>query len=178
MLSNIITLSNAGDGLEQALQETERAAEAAALSRSEMLELRLIAEEMMALLRSVTGELRAKFWLEWADRRFTLHLCAKQRLSNTQRGNLVKASSSGKNAAVKGFLDKLRDVFEQALAVDRDVSNYYTASGYDTTADISDDIISARHWDKYEKTLLLTLANEVKIAIEGGQVDMTIDKKF
>lgn len=95
------------------------------------------------MVRSVTGELRANFWLEWEAQRFVLHLTAKKRLSNIQRNTLVKASTSGKNEAVKGFLDKLRDVFEQALAIDMDVSNYYTASGYDTTADITDDIISA-----------------------------------
>ena len=107
-----------------------------------------------------------------------LHLTAQKRLSNIQRNTLVKASTSGKNEAVKGFLDKLRDVFEQAMAIDMDVSNYYTASGYDTTADITDDIISAQRWDEYEKSLLLTLAEQVKIGIEGGQVDMTIEKQF
>ena len=143
-----------------------------------MLELRLIAEEMMTMVRSVTGELRANFWVEWEAQRFVLHLTAQKRLSNIQRNTLVKASTSGKNEAVKGFLDKLRDVFEQAMAIDMDVSNYYTASGYDTTADITDDIISAQRWDEYEKSLLLTLADQVKIGIEGGQVDMTIEKQF
>ena len=90
----------------------------------------------------------------------------------------MRASTSGKNEAVKTFLDKLRDVFEQALAIDRDVSNYYSTSGYDTTADITDDIIASKQGDEFEKSLLLSLADEVKIGIEGGQVDMIIEKQF
>ena len=178
MISNTITLSNAGVGMDLALRETELAADAAQLPHDKMLVLRLIAEEMMTMLRSVTGELKAQYFLKWEGQNFELHLHARQRLSNIQRNTLVKASSSGKNEAVKGFLDKLRDIFEQALAIDRDVSNFYTAAGYDSTADITDDIISAEGWDGYEKSLLLTLANEVKIGIEGGRVDMTVVKQF
>ena len=77
MLSNTITLTNAGDGMDLALLEAEKAATAASLPREKMLGLRLIAEEMMAMLRSVTGELKAKFWLEWEAQRFVLHLSAK-----------------------------------------------------------------------------------------------------
>ena len=178
MLSNTVTLTNAGEGMALALEEAEKAAAVASLPRDKMLELRLITEEMMAMLRSVTGELTAKFWLEWEDKRFTLHLAAKSHLSNTQRRNLVDATTSGRNEAVVTFLDKLRDVFEQALAIDRDVDNYYSAAGYQTTADITDDIIAAQPWDKFEKSLLLSLADEVRIGIKGGHVDMTITKQF
>lgn len=50
MLSNTITLTNAGDGMDLALLEAEKAATAASLPREKMLGLRLIAEEMMAML--------------------------------------------------------------------------------------------------------------------------------
>lgn len=160
MLSEIITLTNAGEGMELALLEAEKAAEAASLPHNKMLELRLITEEMMDMLRSVTGELTAKFWLSWEKKHFTLHLTAKSHLSNTQRKTLVEATTSGKNESVVTFLDKLRDAFEQALAIDRDVDNYYSASGYQTTADITDDIMAAQPWDKFERSLLLTLADE------------------
>lgn len=76
------------------------------------------------------------------------------------------------------FLGKLREVFEQALAVDHDVSNYYTATGYGYETDISDEIIAAEPWDEFEKTLLLSLADTVKIGIRGGTVDMTIEKAY
>ena len=62
--------------------------------------------------------------------------------------------------------------------MDKDVSNYYTASGYGTNADISDEIISSEPWDEFEKSLLLTIADEVKIAIRGGEVDMVVSKDF
>lgn len=178
MQTNIITLTTSGEGMEAALKETERTAEQVGLDHAQTLELRLISEEMMAMLRSITHELSARFWIDWEDRRFALHLSARQRLSNTQRNSLLKASTTGKNEAVQSFLDKLRDVFEQALAVDHDVSNYYSATGYGYETDISDEIILAEPWDEFEKSLLLSLADTVKIGIKGGAVDMTIEKAY
>ena len=178
MQSNTITLSTNGEGIELALIEAEKAAEAASLPREKMLELRLITEEMMAMLRSVTHELKAQFWLEWEGAHFVLHLSAKQKLSSGQRKTLVEASTSGKNEVAQTFLDKLRDAFVSALALDSDVSTYYTAFGYQsyTTAGGKDN--AADSWDGFEKSLLLSLADEVKIGISGGVVDMTIEKKY
>ena len=178
MVSNKIALSPEGEGMSLALQEAERVAEEAGLSHDNVLVLRLITEEMLAMLRSVTHNLKAEYWLVWDGTDFELHLSAKQNLSYSQRRTLVNATTSGKNEAVQTFLDKLRGVFEAALALDKDVTNYYTATGYDTSADITDDIIKAEKPDGFERSLLLTLADVVRIAIKGGIVDMTVEKKF
>ena len=79
---------------------------------------------------------------------------------------------------LKRMTEGARRVYEAALALDKDVTNYYTATGYDTSADITDDIIKAKKPDGFERSLLLTLADVVRIAIKGGIVDMTVEKKF
>lgn len=178
MVSEIIKLSSSGEGIEQALTEAERMAVESELPHDKVLEVRLIAEEMMSMLRSITDELRAEFHIEVVKNRFAYFLSANQRLSRTQRSNLIKSTSSGKNEAVASFLDKLRDAFESALALDQDVDNYYSATGYGKDVDISDEIIGSEQWDKFERSLLLSLADEVKIGIKGGIVDMRIVKQF
>lgn len=61
-------MTTSGEGMEAALKETERTAEQAGLNHAETLELRLISEEMMTMLRSVTHELSARFWIDWEAR--------------------------------------------------------------------------------------------------------------
>ena len=78
MVSNKIALSPEGEGMSLALQEAERVAEEAGLSHDNVLVLRLITEEMLAMLRSVTHNLKAEYWLVWDGTDFELHLSAKQ----------------------------------------------------------------------------------------------------
>ena len=179
MKSKIIALQNSGQGFVDAQKETEQfALEEAKLSNEQTLHLCLITEEMLSLLRSVTGDLTAEYWLENEDHAITLHLTTKQKLGNTQRIDLIQSTSSGKNEAAKGFLGKLREAFEQAMSIGADVDRFYGADGYQAGADISDEIIATPQWDKYERSVLLSLTDDIKISIQGGVVDLTVLKKF
>ena len=147
------------------------------LSSEETLNLCLITEEMLSMLRSVAGELTAEFWLEGENKAITLHLSARQKLGNVQRGELIRASSSGKNDAAQGFLGKLREMFVAAMSVSKDIDRYYSSEGYQA-ADITDAVISTPKWDRFERSVLLALADNVSISISGGIVDLTVTKQF
>ena len=178
MKSHVIQVSNQDADIQNAFEEANRAADLAGLDQKQRQHLRLLTEETMSLLRSVAGELHASFWLVWEDKAFELHLSANQRLGNVQRSQLINSTTSKSNEAAKTFLGKLRDMFEQALSVQTDVSNYYSAFGASTSTDISDEIIASEKWDEYERSILLTVADKVAIGIKGGVVDMVISKKF
>lgn len=176
MNSKIIAVHNSGQGFIDAQQETKDFAAKAGLSDQDARHLCLITEEMLSLVNSVTGTLNAEFWLENEGTDFQLHLSAKQKLGNTQRSDLIESSSSGKNEAAKGFLGKLREMFVSALSVSGDIEKYYGSDGY--SADISDEIIAMPKWDKYERSILLAISDDVKVGIQGGVVDLTVLKKF
>ena len=83
---------------------------------------------------------------------------------------LIASTSSRKNDVAKSFLGRLRDAFEQAMASDSD--NVYfdlptAASGQQGSG-----------WDRYEQSVLLRLADNVRIAIKGGLVSLTVTKVF
>ncbi len=179
MNSKIIAVHNSGQGFLDAQQETKEFAANAGFSPKESTHLCLITEEMLSLVNSVTGTLNAEFWLENEGTECKLHLTAKQKLGNTQRNDLIESSSSGKNEAAKGFLGKLREVFVSALSVGGDIDKYYSSDGYRSSAvDISDEIIAMPKWDKYERSVLLALSDDVKVSIQGGEVDLTVLKKY
>lgn len=179
MESYVILVTNKEGGIQGAFAEADRVAALAGLNEKEKLHLRLLTEETMSLVRSVTGDLNAAFSISWEGKAFELHLSTKQKLGNLQRSQLINSTTSKTNEAAQSFLGKLREIFEQAMSVGHDIDNYYSASGESRTVDISDYIITHdKKWDEYERSILLTLADNVRIGIRGGTVDLTIEKKF
>ena len=116
MKSDVIIIDNQGNGFDKSLDETRKVAAYEDLTHKESLCLQLCAEEMLSLARSITGEMKASFWIETESRTFNLHLTTKTVMDKEKRGLLLAASTSGKNEAAKSFLGPLRDAFEQAMA--------------------------------------------------------------
>ena len=115
MKSDVITVRSDGNGASEALSQTEAVAAFRSLPQKSALHLRLLTEEMMGMLQEITGEKELKFWIEDQDRVFQLHLVATTVISRNKREELLSVSTSGTNAAAKGVMGKLRDIFERAL---------------------------------------------------------------
>ncbi len=173
MRSDIINIDNCGNGYQDALDQTAKAAQFRDLSRKEALRLRICAEEMLSLARSVTGELQARFWLESEGKKFDLHLSTKTVMDREKRENLIASATSRRNEAANSFLGKLRDAFEAAMVSEQDNS-----IPEDVLDDLANHPIEIPEWDEYEQSILRNAADTVKIAIRGGFVDMTVSKSF
>lgn len=173
MKSDIIRIDNQGSGFQDALAETAKAAQYRELNHKEALQLQLCTEEMLSLARSVTGELEATFWLESEGRHYELHLSTKTVMDREKRNHLLASASSRKNEAAGTFLGKLRDAFEEAMVSDVDYSIPDIAMD-----DMVNRNIEIPEWDEYEQSILHKVADEVKIGIRGGTVDMSVFKSF
>ena len=173
MKSDIINIDNFGNGFRASMDQTAKAAQYRGLSHKEDLRLRICAEEMLSLARSVTGELQARFWLESEGKKFDLHLSTKTVMDREKRENLIASATSRKNEAANSFLGRLRDAFEAAMVSDPD-----TDIPEDVLDDLANHPIEIPEWDEYEQSILRSVADNVKIAIRGGVVDMTVSKSF
>ena len=173
MKSDVIKIDNSGNGFQDALIQTTKSAQFRNLSHKETLQLRLCAEEMLSLARSVTGELQASFWVESAGKQFDIHLSTKTVMDREKRENLLASATTRKNEAAATFLGKLRDAFEQAM-----LSDVTYSIPEDALDDLANHPIEIPEWDEYEQSILRKVADEVKIAIRGDMVDMTITKKY
>ena len=177
MKSNVINIDNQGNGFENTIEEARKVAAYEALSHKDSLHLQLCAEEMLSLIRSVTGELKASFWIETEGKTFCLHLSTQTVLDKEKRAQLLASSTSGKNEAAKSFLGQLRDLFEQALTAE---ANHNSDLPDDVLDDLANHTIECTdpEWDEYEQSTLRKLANTIKIGIRGGTVDMTVITSF
>ena len=144
MRTDTIIVTNTGAGAHEAMEQAAAAAVFCGLSRKGALRLRLLTEEMLGMLREITGETEAKFWVESKEKKFELHLLARPLITEPMRKELLSVSSTGKNAAAVGVMGKLRDIIERAFDASEttDPSSYYmqglllsnTADGLDPMA--------------------------------------------
>ena len=67
MKTDIISVSSSGRQMETALAQVEKVAAYKELGHKQALHLRLLAEEMMGMMRSITGEKEGEFWIEDED---------------------------------------------------------------------------------------------------------------
>ena len=176
MKTDVILIDNQGIGFGDAIEETKKAARFRELNHKDTLQLQLMAEEMLSMARSVTGEMQASFWLENEGKTFELHMTTKAVMDKEKRAQLIDSATSRKNEAAGSFLGKLRDAFEQAMAAEVDHTYYELPS--EIASDLPNRYIEDPEWDRYERSILRRLADDVKIGIRGKLVSMTVSKRF
>ena len=175
MRSDTILIDNKGNGFDNAIKETAKAAEYCGLEKKDALYLQLCTEEILSLARSVTGEMQASFWLENEGKQYTLHMSTKAVLDKEKRSLLIASSTTGRNEAAKTFLGQIRDSFERAMAADADHSNMIPEMVMSDVSACPDD---SDGWDWYERSILKKVSDQVKITIRGKTVELTVVKTF
>ena len=177
MKSDVIIIDNQGNGFEKTIEEARKVAAYEELSHKDSLHLQLCAEEMLSLVRSVTGELKASFWIETEGKTFCLHMSTQTVLDKEKRAQLLASSTSGKNEAAKSFLGQLRDMFEEAITAE---ASHADGLPGDVLDDLANHTIECTdpEWDEYEQSTLKKLAKTIQIGIRGNTVEMTVITSF
>ena len=176
MKSDVIKIDSRGNGFREAIEQTGKTAVFTGLEEGEAISLQLLTEEVISLVRSVTGEIEGSFWLESSGKDFELHVSTETAMTQEKRQQLIESSTTGKNEAYKGFLGKLREAFEGALvsnAENRDIN-----LSMDEVSDLPSGTLGESEWDEYERSILKTVADKVRISIQGGKVEAIICKSF
>ena len=208
MKSDMVQVTNTDDGIEAALSAAAKSAEYRGLERKSALHLRLLAEETLGMVRQITGETEAEFWIESEGTSFEIHLVAHPIVTGSMKRELIKASSSGKNEAARGFMGKIREVFEKFLLTEEtggkpdytqgvmlmpdmamnDPMTYMAAESMISWSmnrykealekEKAESESAKEKWDELEKSIVANIADEIKIAVTDGKVEMIVYKKF
>lgn len=200
MKTDVIRVSSRGSQIETALQQAVLVAEYKQLPPKNALHLRLLTEEMMGMMRSITGETEGEFWIEDKDGEYQLHLRVQTSMNSVKREKLLSVSSSGKNESARGLMGRLRNFFDMGADEDLAVLSgpLYAGIYEDTTSSSmldyewsmmryetqlssrvnAEDPSAIEAWDELEKSVVARVADDVKISIRGRTVEMTILKKM
>lgn len=200
MRTDVIVVSSRGRQMEKALDQVEKVAAYKELSAKGALQLRLLTEEMMSMMRAITGETEGEFWIEDEDGLFQLHLRVKTRMNSEKRDQLLSASSTGKNESARGLMGRLKDFFDREM--DEDVASMgsplvlpdmlegstmgtlnweWSMSAYQnqlSTLVKQHNASAAEMWDELEKSVVTHVADDIRVSIRGQQAEMTILKKM
>ena len=200
MKTDKISVSSQGARMNAALEQADKVAAYKGLSMKDVLHLRLLTEEMMGLMRSITGEREGIFWIEDEDGEYRLHLQVRTLLNSEEREQLLAVSSTGKNESAKGLMGRIRDFFDWGS--DEDLATYTSplllpdAFEYTRSPSLDWEWSMARYenalstqieqgdqnvreaWDELEKSVVSHVADEVKVSIRSGTVEMIIYKKL
>lgn len=200
----MIKISNTGSGMPEALDAAEKAADALGLSSKNKLRVRLLAEEMLSMVRAIAGDFSADFWVEGQGSTLTLNLEAKSDLDYPKRRELLSVSTSGKNTERVGIMEKIRGIVEAGL--------YGLEEGFKLQAEYGtgmftygalgmpdegladavyewsmrkyrDDIEANRDdeeesYDELEKSIIANIADDVQVGIKKDSVKIVVVKKF
>lgn len=195
-----IKVTSAGAGMEEALQLTEKFGLESGLERKENLRLRLLAEELFGMMRSIVGEVEAFYWIEGEDQKFDVHMEGEVVLNQDVRKKLIEVSTRHENAAAQGFMGELRDMIGAAMLPKGESpsmlslglmtmgspSGYMASSGsyswslnkYREELQAAEDKEAKEAADELEKSIVASLADEVAVRIEGSQVEIVVTIAF
>ena len=203
MKTENITISSRGQGIEEALAMTESLGTESGLAEEEKLHLRLLAEELLGMLRSVAGEVSADYWIIQEEKKFELHMQSEVILTDEMREQLISASTSGENAAGKGIMGKIRLMIEDVFlsrsmeavitsGLAMSLMSSASATGQSSGADAylwslnqyKKEVEAKRMkdegeaWDELEKSIIAKIADEVTVWIMGSSVEIIVYKAF
>lgn len=194
MKSEVIVIND--HNTEAALALTEKFT--GEFSPKSALRIRLIAEETMNFIRAIAGEMEAEFWLEKDNDICSIHLNTNTLMYAQKRKELLEASTDKKNAAAKGVLGKIREVFELALlpkdertareskvgmmglvdptslSAGTNTETWKMSSYVNAVNDMEPTEYAQEARNELERSILGNIAKDVIISIVGDDVKMTI----
>lgn len=207
MKSNICALNKDLACLGEVLSEVEKVTAYNALEEKKTLRLRLLAEELCGMLPGLVENFSGEFWAENDGNNYQLHVELKaEDMSLELRDELISVSKSGKNAAAKGVMGKIRAVAETMLLATFDpaasypVGEFYDAAGYNMAFGFVDPIVAvdagyACSWSLYqyravveetkedayaelERSIVAKLADDIVVGVRGNNVEIVVKKSF
>ena len=198
MKTNEILVNTLGEGMVFALEESERAGFESGLDSKEQLRLRLLSEELFGMMKSIVGNLEAIYWIEYEHGRFDIHLKAEVDLTQESYAQLLEVSSTGKNAAVKGFMNKIKNMIAVMMLPQKDIPDtsmlgymslgcpgYYagassyawTMTSYRSGLD-QEGKDAEEEKDELERSIVANIADDIKVSIVNDKVEIVISKTF
>ena len=117
MKTDIVILEPDCNELSYALNLIEGLADSQGLARKDALHLRLLAEEVLSMVRLMVTDFNAKFWAEGEGKHFKLILEADVNSSVSETSSLLSLSSTGKNEADLGLGQKIARIFRKTRCI-------------------------------------------------------------
>ncbi len=206
MVSEKFMVNSDAERMAAARYATESFAWQAKLDRRDALRLDLLVEETLGMVKNMLDDFYGQIWFVSEGRTCEIHFEVTADMNMDRKESLLSVSSTGKNAAAKGFMARLGDVISAAVhnlgetidAYGRETMQYgivnttgmmvsnaemvpiWTLQTYRHDLDQAKDADDAADeaWDELEKSIVARLADDIVVGVKGDRIDMIITKRF
>ena len=199
MKSNVCLLTQNASFDQDILHEIEKTAKYNGLDSKSTLRLTLLSEELIGMLPNLAETSDGQFWVENEDQAYSLHaLFTMVDRTLATDDTLLALSSTGKNAAAKGVVGKIRSFIDRITlpeggAFFRDYAIFSSGMidygmGYAHCWSLNQYTLKVMAqeqseekedaWDELEKSVITKLADDVIVGIQGSQVEIIVKKTF
>lgn len=134
MKSSVVKINDEMSNIDEILTIAQNSSDYAGLDAKKSLRLRLLAEELVGMLKELSGNYDGEFWIEEEKQKFELvtQIYVNEEMDNKTKRSFIDVSSSKKNAAAKGIMGKIRDVVENMMyAENADLSSVNNLSQFE-----------------------------------------------
>lgn len=203
MKSKICTLNKNIDSYNEILNEVENILTYNKIEGKQALRIRLIAEELIGMVRGLVDDFEGMFWIENNGSDYEFHVNIKvDEMNIEKREELIAVSKTGKNAAATGIMGKIRAVAETMMLVVTNpnlncpVMQYYDGNDIIMGVGYLEPEIAAEYgylcsWslnnyktktqeatacDELERSIVANLANDIIVGVKGKNVEIIIKK--
>ncbi len=197
-----ITISNDGKGIEEALELASQTAVKLGLDSRQSIHMRLLAEELMGMVKTITHEFEASFKIITQNSEVNLILDAKADMDYYKKQEFISVSSTGKNESSRGIMGKIKNMFEhamhpyggaetEAMVKNASIVAFENSGMHDMGAFAMSSYVwslqsyrgsveetDEEAWDELEKSIIANLADDVKVGVDKDDVKLIIVKKF
>ncbi|MCR4641641.1 MAG: hypothetical protein K5697_06390 [Lachnospiraceae bacterium] len=207
MTTDKIAVYSDGGGAEKAMKEAERVAAFHGMNEEDAMFLRLLAEEMMGLVRAITGSFEGEFWIESDEKDYRLCLRADTCMDREKKKEMIALSSRKKNESTVGIMEMIRHMMEGRMLKEEEAESsgedimdpFYLGSIGMREADALSGLdfewsllqyrckVEESHkkneemeeaWDQLEKSIVANVADDVRVGVRGDIVELTISRHF
>lgn len=194
MKSDVYELEKSMTDFHKIPAEAERVAVYNRLDERQSGRLRLLSEELIGMLPELLEFGDGEFWIENDGKKYELHVCVTPNsVTDLDKDKILSVSRTGKNAAAKGIINKIRIAAQMMLMSYEESTSEYPFEFYDMGM-----ITGMRHytnawslasykeqasghkekWDELEKSVIANLADDVIVGITGKKVEIIVVKNF
>lgn len=202
MRTKKIYVSYDGTGREEALRAAEDFADAKGLTAKGRIHIRLITEELLGMVQTIGGRFFAYYSIDDDESCYRIHLSAQVEMDHSKKEAFIGSSTTGKNSAAKGIINKLKDVYQTFMLNYKDIlqeqndldfygSGIYNSGTLETfgtgtvwslqkyrsgvKAD-KENGQSLEEWDELERSIIANLADDISVGIVKNSVEMIVTK--
>ena len=205
IVSDKFMVNSDAERMAAARYATENFAWQIKLDKRDALRLDLLVEETLGMVKTTLEDFYGQLWFTADGKKCEIHFEATGDMDSDRKRELIAVSTTGRNAAARGFMTRLGEMISGALhglgdtmdAYGKETIRYgivhtntmapniemmpiWTLQTYRADLETAggSDVAAEAALEDLEKSIVARIADDIVVGVKGDRVDLVITKTF